>query len=190
MKRVIVTHFVTLDGRVEDPDGADGTPGGGWFYRHGPEAVSGDKFETGELLDSAALLLGRRTWLSFAERWPARTTDFAVKMNKAEKVVASRTLTDVGAWNNSTLLTGEVTAEVRRLRQERDVIIIGSVGIVHTLIENDLVDEYRLVVLPTILGAGRRLLPDGGTARELRAVPAEPPLLRYQEIREGQAASA
>jgi dihydrofolate reductase len=190
MNRVIVIQYVTLDGVVEDPDGSAGTPGGGWLYRHGPDAVAGDKFKLGARLDSAALLLGRRTWQAFAARWPGRPGDFAASMNKADKMVASRTLIDVGEWSNSTLLTGEVTAEVRRLREDREVIVIGSIGIVHTLMEQDLVDEYRLVVLPTILGAGRRLFPAGVTPRDLRAIPAEAPVLCFEEIRDGQAASA
>lgn len=157
MNRIIVIEFITLDGVVEDPDGRGGMPGGGWAFRYGPEAVAGDKFRLGARLDTGALLLGRETWQQFTRIWPARTDEFSVRMNTAPKRVVSRTLTDVSAWNNSAVLKGELTDEVPRLRDEQDVIVIGSTSVVHTLMEHDLVDEYRLLVFPAVLGAGRRL---------------------------------
>ncbi|SBT45435.1 dihydrofolate reductase family protein [Micromonospora auratinigra] len=173
MNRVIVIQFSTLDGVVEDPDGSAGTPDGGWAFRHGPEAVAGDKFRLGTRLDTGGLLLGRRTWQLFARLWPGRSDEFSAKMNAAPKWVASRTLTDVDAWPHSALLRGELTAEVRRLRRERDVIVIGSTAIVHTLIGHDVVDEYRLLVFPTVLGGGRRLFPDGVGVGDLRLASVE-----------------
>lgn len=157
MNRVIVVQFITLDGVIEDPDGSDGTPGGGWAFRFGPEAVAGDKFKLGPRLDSGALLLGRRTWELFARLWPDRTGEFAAQLNAARKLVASRTLTDVSAWNNSSLIEGDLSEGIRREREVRDIIVIGSVGVAHHLMREDLVDEYRLLIFPTVLGTGRQL---------------------------------
>jgi dihydrofolate reductase len=174
MNRVIVIQFITLDGVVEDPDGSAGTPGGGWAFRHGPEAVAGDKFQLGDRLDTGGLLLGRGTWQLFSRLWPARSDEFSARMNTAPKWVASRTLTDVGAWPNSTVLPGELTDQVQRLRRERDVIVIGSTGVVHTLMRHELVDEYRLLVFPVVLGAGRRLFTCEAGAGDLRLTSAQP----------------
>ena len=155
---VIVVEFTTLDGVVEDPDGSGGTPAGGWAFRHGREAVSGDKFRLGALLDTGVLLFGRTTWELFAKLWPGRTGEFADRLNNAAKLVASRTLHDVSAWQNSVLLQGELIETVER--EERDVIVIGSVGLARELTAHRLVDEYRLLVFPTVVGAGRRLFDD------------------------------
>ncbi|MDR2986638.1 MAG: dihydrofolate reductase family protein [Nocardiopsaceae bacterium] len=157
MNRVIVIEFITLDGVIEDPDGSDGTPAGGWAFRFGPEAVAGDKFQLGPILDTCAILVGRRSWQLFAKIWPGRSDDFSSKLNAAPKLVASRTLTDVSAWNNSSLVQGELTDQVRRLRTEQDVVVIGSLGVAHELMQADMVDEYRLLVFPIVLGSGRPL---------------------------------
>jgi dihydrofolate reductase len=154
---VIVIEFTTLDGVVQDPDGSAGTPGGGWAFRFGPQAVAGDKFDLGPILDSGTFLLGRTTWELFAKIWPGRTDEFSTKMNRIPKVVASRSLARADAWSNSTLLDGDLITEVTRLRTERDIVITGSVSIVHALAEHGLIDEYRLMVFPTVLGAGQRL---------------------------------
>jgi dihydrofolate reductase len=172
MNRIIVIEFITLDGVIEDPDGSAGTPGGGWAFRYGPEAVAGDKFKLGSRLDTGALLLGRTTWQLFAKIWPGRSDEFSAKMNKAPKWVASRTLTDVSAWNNSRVLGDELTSEVQRLRRERDIIVIGSTSVVHTLMEHDLVEEYRLLVFPAVLGNGCRLFTSSAGAGDLRLVSA------------------
>ena len=164
---VIVVEFVTLDGVVDDPDGSAGTAIGGWAFRHGPEAVAGDKFRLGALLDTGTLLLGRTTWELFAKLWPGRTEEFAGRLHAARKLVASRTLTDVTAWNNSALLKGDLVDAVKR--EERDVIVIGSIGIARELAGHDLVDEYRLLVFPSLAGAGRRLF-DGAAPADLRLV--------------------
>jgi dihydrofolate reductase len=188
MNHIIVIEFITLDGVVEDPDGSAGTPGGGWAFRQGPEAVAGDKFKLGSRLDTGSLLFGRGTWQQFAKIWPGRSDEFSTKMNSAPKRVASHTLTDVSAWDNSELISGDLTDEVRRLRRERDVIVIGSTSIVHALRQNDLVDEYRLLVFPTVLGTGRRLFDGPAEAVDLRLVSVEQggatALLRYE--RDGQ----
>lgn len=174
MNRVIVIEFITLDGVMEDPDGSARTPGGGWAFRYGPEAVAGDKFRLGARLDTGVLLLGRETWQLFAKIWPGRSDDFSAKMNAASKLVASRTLGDVSAWQNSELIRGELADEVRRVRAERDVIVIGSVSVAHELMERDLVDEYRLLVFPVVLGSGRRLFAGSAGTAGLRLVSAEP----------------
>jgi dihydrofolate reductase len=171
---VIVIEFVTLDGVVEDPDGSLGTPTGGWAFRHGPESVAGDKFRLGRLLDDGVMLLGRTTWELFARLWPHRDDPFSRRMNAVPKLVASRTRTrtDTSAWANSRLLDGDPADAVKHER--RDVIITGSLGVVHTLMGHDLIDEYRLLTFPTIVGAGRRLFPDGTAPAYLETLSAEP----------------
>jgi dihydrofolate reductase len=173
MNRIIVIEFITLDGVVEDPDGSAGSAGGGWAFRYGPEAVAGDKFKLGSRLDAGALLLGRGTWQLFAKIWPGRSDEFSTRLNTAPKLVASRTLSDVSAWNNSSVLAGELTDEVGRQRRQRDIIVIGSTSVVHALMERDLVDEYRLLVFPTVLGHGRRLFTGPAGAGDLRLISAE-----------------
>jgi dihydrofolate reductase len=173
MNRVIVIEFVTLDGVIEDPDGSGGTPGGGWAFRHGPDAVAGDKFGLGARLDTGVMLLGRRTWQLFARIWPHRSDPFSTAMNRIPKAVVSRTLTDLGAWSNSTLLPGDPAGEVPRLRERSDVIVAGSVELVQALMEKDLVDEYRLLVFPTVLGSGRRLFGAGTPPAQLRPISVE-----------------
>jgi dihydrofolate reductase len=161
MHRVIVIQFITLDGVVEDPDGADGTPFGGWAMRYGPEGVAGDKFRLGELMSTGVLLFGRRTWEHFATLWPGRTSPFADAMNDAAKAVALHGTADLSAWANSAAVDGDLADWVRRTLPERDIVVIGSGGVVSQLIADDLVDEYRLLVFPIAVGAGRRLFPDG-----------------------------
>ncbi|MBT2210567.1 dihydrofolate reductase family protein [Actinomadura sp. NEAU-AAG7] len=159
----IVIAFTTLDGIVTDPDGADGTPTGGWAFRHGPGTADGDKFLLGSTLDDGVLLLGRRTWHLFARLWPGRDDPFSQRMNAAAKLVASRSLPDASAWQNSRLIEGDLIDAVKR--EKRDVIVAGSLSVVRALMAADLVDEYRLLVFPTILGTGDRLFPaDGPTA--------------------------
>jgi dihydrofolate reductase len=168
---VIVIAFTTLDGITSDPDGRGGTPAGGWMFRYGREAVSGDKFRLGATLDEGVLLLGRTTWEQFSRLWPDRDDDFAARMNAASKLVASRTLTDVSAWSNSRLLEGDLVDAVKRER--RDVIVGGSLSVVHTLMAQDLVDEYRLITFPTVLGSGDRLFPASDSPVNLECVAAE-----------------
>jgi dihydrofolate reductase len=165
MGNVTVVEFITLDGVIEDPDGRDGTAFGGWAFRFGPEPVAGDKFRLGEALDNASLLFGRATWERFARLWPTRDDPFADIMNRIPKVVASQSLTDVSGWNNSTLLSGPVADA------DGDLIVVGSASVAHSLMADDLVDEYRLLVFPVVLGQGRRLFERG--AIELELVSAE-----------------
>ncbi|MEV0414959.1 dihydrofolate reductase family protein [Streptomyces sp. NPDC050448] len=169
---VIVIEFITLDGVVSDPDGSGGTPLGGWAFRHGPETVAGDKFRLGSALDDGVMLLGRTTWQLFSRLWPGRDDPFSARMNAVPKLVASRRLTDASAWANSRILEGDLVDTVKRER--RDVIITGSLSVVHALMAADLIDEYRLLTFPTVLGAGERLFPAGAPPVYLECVSAEP----------------
>jgi dihydrofolate reductase len=169
---VIVIQFITLDGIVSDPDGSGGTAAGGWAFRHGPETVAGDKFQLGSTLDDGVMLLGRTTWQLFSRLWPGRDDPFSARMNAVPKLVASRTLADASAWVNSQVIDGDLCDTVRRER--RDVIIAGSLSVVRALMAEDLVDEYRLLTFPTILGTGERLFPAGGLPAYLECLSAEP----------------
>jgi dihydrofolate reductase len=173
VSRIIVIEFVTLDGVVHDPDGAEGSPHGGWAFRHGPQAVACDKFRLGEVLDTGALLLGRRTWQRFAGIWPTRDDEFSRKMNAIPKLVASTTLAEVGAWSNSTLLEGDLLDEAAARKADRNLVVAGSASVAHTLMEAGLVDEYRLLVFPTVIGEGTRLFAPGSAATDLRLVSAQ-----------------
>jgi dihydrofolate reductase len=173
MSRVIVIEFVSLDGVMQDPDGSDGSEQGGWVFRYGQEAVAGDPFSMGEVLDTGTMLLGRRTWQLFARIWPGRDDEFSAKMNAMPKLVASRSLNQATGWQNSTVLDGDLVATVRERKQARDIMVSGSASIVRTLINHDLVDEYRLLVFPLVLGAGERLFPDGAAPIDLTLVSAQ-----------------
>jgi dihydrofolate reductase len=173
MGRVIVIEFVSLDGVTRDPDGSEGSRQGGWAFRYGPEAVAGDKFGLGEVLDTGALLLGRRTWQLFANIWPGRNDPFSAKMNAMPKLVVSRSLEHAAGWQNSTVLPGDLTAEVDKRKQAQDIVVAGSASVIRTLMAADLVDEYRLLVFPLILGEGTRLFPDGTASANLALVSAE-----------------
>ena len=176
MRKLIVSEFVTLDGVMEDPGGAEGFDRGGWAFKfeRGPD---GDAFKVEEVFGSDALLLGRRTYEGFAAAWPERTDEvgFADKMNGMPKYVVSSTL-EKAEWNNSTILRGDDAAEVRKLKAEPggDILVAGSAQLVHALVEHDLVDEYRLMVFPTILGRGRRLFPESDATADLELVEARP----------------
>ena len=161
MGRIVVTEFVSLDGVVEAPGGGEDFRHGGWSFdiSRGDE---GDQFKLDETMSSEALLLGRITYEGFAAAWPARDGEFADKFNQMPKYVVSSTLADPD-WSNTTVLSGDVAEEVAKLKQkhEGDVVVHGSPSLVQTLLENDLVDELRLMVFPVVLGSGKRLF--GGT---------------------------
>ncbi|MEU6089195.1 dihydrofolate reductase family protein [Streptomyces sp. NPDC047085] len=168
---VVVIEFITLDGIVSDPDGSAGTPYGGWAFRHGPEAVAGDKFRLGRVLDEGVLLLGRTTWELFAGLWPGREDPFSARMNAVPKLVVSRTAPDVSKWSPSRLVESDLVEAVRAER--RDVVVTGSLSVVQALMGAGLVDEYRLLTFPVVLGEGRRLFPAGGPPADLECVSAE-----------------
>ena len=176
MGRVVVTEFVTLDGVMEDPGGAEGFDRGGWAFQfeRGPE---GDKYKMDELLEAEAMLLGRVTYEGFAKAWPSLTDEvgFADKMNNMPKYVVSTTIRDP-EWNNTTVLSGDAAEEVRKLREQAggNILVAGSATLVGTLAENDLVDEYRLMVYPIVLGRGKRLFRDDLEKTRLQLVEAKP----------------
>jgi dihydrofolate reductase len=170
MGRVVVVEFTTLDGIIQDPDGFERTPKGGWAFRYGPAAVSGDPFRLGELLDNGALVLGRSTFQLFTHVWPSRTDDFSSKMNAMRKYVVSRSLDQVEQqWNNSVRLDGDLLEAVDRLKTDQDLVVMGSISVAHALTQASLVDEYRLLVFPIVLGEGARLF-EPGTCAELALV--------------------
>jgi dihydrofolate reductase len=170
MGRIVVTEFVSLDGVVEAPGGGENFKHAGWSFEieRGDE---GNKFKLDETLASEALLLGRVTYEGFAAAWPSRTDEFADKFNSMPKYVVSSTLADP-EWNNSTVLEGDVVEEVSKLKrgQDGDIVIHGSPQLVQTLIEHDLVDEYRLMVFPVVLGTGKRLFGETSDKKSLRLV--------------------
>jgi dihydrofolate reductase len=161
MSRVIVIEFISLDGVMQDPDGREGSRQGGWAFRYGPEAVAGDKFVLGDVLDTGSMLLGRRTWQLFAKIWPGRDDPFSAKMNAMPKLVVSRSLDHAAEWQNSTVLQDDLVTEVQKRKQAHDIMITGSASVVRTLMAHDLVDEYRLMLFPLVLGTGTQLFPQG-----------------------------
>jgi dihydrofolate reductase len=168
--RIVVTEFVSLDGVMEAPGGGESFRHGGWTFEinRGDE---GDKFKLDEAFASEALLLGRVTYEGFAAAWPSRDGEFADKFNSMPKYVVSSTLAEP-EWNNSTVLKGDVADEVAKLKQEKDgdIVVHGSARLVQALIEGDLVDEFRLMVFPVVLGSGKRLFGETSDKKPLRLV--------------------
>jgi dihydrofolate reductase len=168
MGRIVVTEFVSLDGVVEDPGGAEDFKYGGWSFEF-QRGDEGDAFKLEETRNSAALLLGRVTYEGFADAWPSREGEFADLFNSMPKYVVSSTLKDP-EWTNTTVLDGDLVEEVRRVREEADgdVVVHGSAQLVQTLLEHGLVDELRLMVFPVVLGAGKRLFGEADAKKTLR----------------------
>jgi dihydrofolate reductase len=161
MGRVVVSEFVSLDGVMEAPGGEEGYAHSGWTFDFPDEGQYAFKLE--ETLAAEALLLGRVTYEGFAAAWPAETDEagFADKMNRMPKYVVSSTLEEA-TWNNSTILRSDVAEEVGHLKEQvdGDILVAGSRTLVHSLIEQGLVDELRLMIFPVILGSGDRVFPD------------------------------
>ena len=174
MRKVIVSEYVTLDGVMEDPGGGEGTKHGGWSFQFWNEEAA--KFKFDELFASDALLLGRVTYQGFAKAWPSMTDEqgFADRMNSLPKFVVSTTLEKL-EWNNSRLIKDNITEEVSKLKQQpgQDILIAGSVELVHTLMQHDLIDEYRIMVHPVVVGSGKRLFRDGSQNKVLKLVDAK-----------------
>jgi dihydrofolate reductase len=174
MGKIVITTNMTLDGFVQDPDGQEGFNLGGWFGQFGGKDLEEwAKVETAEAVGSDALLLGRRSDEWFATRWLFRTGEWADKLNSMPKYVVSGTLTDA-KWSNATLIKGNVTTEIAKLKQQigGEILVYASYQLVHTLIEHDLVDEMRLVVFPVVLGAGERLFGETSGKKQFRLVNA------------------
>jgi dihydrofolate reductase len=168
MGRIVVTEFVSLDGVMEDPGGSENFKYGGWTFEI-PRGDEGDQFKLDETLQSEALLLGRVTYEGFAAAWPSREGDFADKFNEMPKYVVSSTLTDP-SWNNTTVLSGDVPAEVENLKQQHDgdIVVHGSAQLAQTLLEHDLVDALHLMVFPVLLGSGKRLFGERSDKKRLQ----------------------
>jgi dihydrofolate reductase len=190
MGKLVVTTNVSLDGVVQDPDGQEGFRLGGWFGQFGGKDLDGwTKVETEEALQAEAMLLGRKSDEWFATRWQDRTGEWADRLNSLPKYVVSSTLSEP-RWTNSTLLHGDVAKEVTQLKQEigGDILIYASYQLVQTLIEHGLVDEFRLVIFPVVLGAGKRLFGESSDKTPLRLVRTQTigeglPLLTYEVVR-------
>ncbi len=174
MRKIIASEFITLDGVFEDPGGAEKFERGGWAFQfeRGPE---GDKFKLDEVMSSEALLLGRVTYEGFASAWPSMTGEFADKMNGMAKYVVSTTLQEP-AWNNTKVIKQNVAEEVTQLKSMPgdDILIAGSGKLVNMLMQHNLIDEYRLMVYPVILGTGKRLFNQASDQHALKLVEAKP----------------
>jgi dihydrofolate reductase len=172
MGKLVVTEFITLDGVIEAPGGGGDFEHAGWSFKFN-RGDEGDKFKSDELMASDAQLLGRVTYQGFAKAWPSLTDagEFGDRMNSMPKFVVSTTLTDQDAdWTNTTVIRDNVAGGVSRVKQQvaGDILVAGSARLVRTLAEHDLVDEYRLMVFPIVLGTGLRLFGDGMPSTTLR----------------------
>jgi dihydrofolate reductase len=174
MARIVVSTNVSLDGVGQDPDGKEGFRLGGWFSEFGGDDLGPwAELFTAEALNTEALLLGRRSDEWFATRWLGRDGAWAERLNSLPKYVVSSTL-DQPRWSNATVVTGDVVQEVSKLKQELegDIVVYASYQLDRTLLENDLVDEVRLVVFPVVLGAGERLFGELSDKKPMRLVAA------------------
>jgi len=168
MGRIVVTEFISLDGVVEDPGGSEDYRHGGWAFET-DRGDEGNQFKLDETMEAEAQLLGRVTYEGFAEAWPSREGEFADKFNSMPKYVVSSTLEEA-EWNNSTVLRGDLTEEIIKLKGEVEgvLLVAGSVQLAQALLERDLVDELRLMVFPVLLGEGKRLFGEAGGKKRLR----------------------
>jgi dihydrofolate reductase len=170
MSKIVVSEFVSLDGVMEDPGGAEGTKHGGWTFQFGGPAQ--EQWKSDELFRADALLLGRKTYQGFAAAWPTMpgTGAYGERINSLPKYVASTTLSEM-TWN-ATLLKGNLAEELSRLKQQidQDILIFGSCQLVQTLQAQNLIDEYRLMVFPVVLGSGKRLFGEDSEKKTLRLV--------------------
>ncbi len=164
MRKVVVSTYVTLDGVFEDP---------AWSAPYWSDQAQ--QFAHDQLFASDALLVGRRTYEAFAASWPTqewieREGDFAERMNSLPKYVASTSLSEPLGWQNSSLLSGDIAEEVRNLKDQpgEDILMYSSVELMHTLMEHDLIDDFRIWVHPVVLGSGKRLFKEGMEKTELK----------------------
>lgn len=186
-RNIIVTQYASLDGVIEDPVGMEGSGLGDWTgpFSRGPE---GDKFKHEELMNCDAMIFGRKTYDGFAAVWPTVNDEagYASRMNSLPKHLASTTI-DKPEWNNTTLLSGDLVEATRALKETAggDILIFGSASVVHTLMPHGLIDEFRLMIYPTVLGRGIRLFPEGAAAMldfaECRTFNDGIVLLRYRK---------
>jgi dihydrofolate reductase len=191
MGKIIISENVSLDGVIQDPAGDEGFQRGGWVGRvgdRGREEAAQVLLE--EALGTEAMLLGRRSYEFLAGRWPSRTGALADRLNSKPKYVVSSTLQDP-AWNNTTVLKGNVVNEVSKLKQQLagDIVVPASFQLVRTLIEHDLADELRLMIYPVVLGAGERLFGETSDKKPLRLISTRTvgndlAYLTYQPVRD------
>src|SRR5207302_568085 len=191
MGKIVLSENVTLDGVVEDPAGAEGFGRGGWVGRVGERGrEQAARVLLDEALGAEAQLFGRQSYEFLAARWPSRSGELADRLNEMPKFVVSSTLKDP-AWNNSTVLAGDVMQEVSKLKQELDgeIVVAGSIRLVRTLMDHDLVDELRLMIYPVVLGAGERLFGETSVQRPVRLLETRTvddlAYLIYEVVREG-----
>lgn len=190
MRKIVVAEFVSLDGVMQAPGGADedtegGFAHGGWTHRYWHDDIGAHFFNA--MSETGALLLGRKTWQGHAGAFEpmAEGNPFGDVMNTMPKYVVSTTLTGTSAWRNSTLIKSNVVEEVRALKAQdgKNIAIDGSSVLVHTLAQHDLVDEYSLLVYPLVLGGGKKLFAEGVQTNlrliESRAFPSGVVLMRY-----------
>ena len=175
MGKIVLSEFLTLDGVMQGPGGvdedrSDGFDKGGWQLGHADDTLG--KYVLGGLEGAGGYLLGRRTYDIFAAYWPNQSADnpVAAPMNSQPKFVVSRTLSEPLSWQSATLVNGDVVSRLRQLKSEvdKDILVIGSGDLAQTLMANDLVDEYRLMVYPVVLGEGKRLFRDAEATKRLR----------------------
>lgn len=172
MGRIVISENATLDGVISDPTGEAGSASGGWFTRMSEQDVAvWGRHEHAEAENAAALLLGAGTYRYFAERWATREGAWADRLRTIQKYVVSSTLADP-AWGTTTVLSGDVPDEVRSLKEQvaGEIVVYGSGQLVHTLWEQGLVDELRMIVYPFLAGEGQRILPPRGVAAPLELV--------------------
>ncbi|MBJ7348702.1 MAG: dihydrofolate reductase family protein [Thermoleophilaceae bacterium] len=174
MGKIVITEFMSLDGVVEAPGGGEGFKHDGWSFEisRGDE---GDRFKMDETMNAEALLLGRVTYAGFAAAWPSRDGEFADKFNNMPKYVVSNTLVDP-EWNNTTVIAPDkLPAAIADIKQQHqgDVVVHGSPTLAQALIEQDLVDELRVMVFPVILGTGKRLFGETTDKKNLQLVSSE-----------------
>lgn len=172
MGQIIISENVSLDGVVQDPTGEEGFARGGWFPHIGStDREAWAELELDQALAAEALLLGRRTDEFFGSRWPSRSGAWADRLNSMPKYVVSSTVQSA-KWSNSTVLRGDVVDEVSNLKRQLDgdIVVYASTQLVQALMENDLVDEMRLIIHPVVLGAGNRLFGETSAAKPVRLV--------------------
>src|SRR4051795_11482035 len=174
MGRIVITEFVSLDGVMEDPGGSEDFDYGGWSFEYS-RGDEGDRFKLDETMQSDALLLGRKTYEGFADSWPQRDGEFADKFNNMPKYVVSSTLTDP-EWTNTVVVDGDLADAVAKIRAEHDgdIVVHGSAQLSQALLEQDLVDELRLMVFPVVLGAGKRLFGETSDKTTLPPTSSQP----------------
>jgi dihydrofolate reductase len=182
-RRIVATDYISLDGVIEDPVGMENSGLGNWTgpYSRGPE---GDRFKHEELMAADCMIFGRATYEAFAGAWPNRKDEFADRINSLPKYVASSTLKKA-TWGETTIWNGDIVSAAKALRANGggDALIYGSASVVHQLAPAGLIDEYRLMIYPTILGAGKRLYPNGAASKlqlaECKQLGGDIVLLRY-----------